>query len=219
MLKIRKREGIINNEVVYAEFNELSVRPFFLKKSLLWSLHDIFVHLNNDKDFIRKHNFLNYSPAFKVDPFMVGDDVIGFYDLTESYLNTYLKYKSKAKNTINMNAIRIIEILERKNDLGMLKLFINNDYDNAVDFHKCPYLDMFYTLAVNKVVNYLEGFYTYFNSNKANPIYKRTGLSRTAILKKQGDIIVLNPKIPIVIRTQKYISQAKNKVASGRFLS
>jgi len=92
ILNVRKRDEIVGNTVVCVKLKEIVKKPFFISSTIREELEMLFVDINENKDFFRKYDMRDYKPRFKIDPYDIGDDVIGFYDLTNDFTESYLGY-------------------------------------------------------------------------------------------------------------------------------
>jgi hypothetical protein len=104
-----------------------------------------------------------------------------------------------------------VELLEDESELKRITIYVNGDYDNPLEFRRSKYYALLYALARDGMVPYEKGFFDYLNSNAKNPLYKKHGFCLSKILKQEGDEIL--PNVPIVLRTQKFISQSVNKIS------
>ena len=111
----------------------------------------------------------------------------------------------KKRLAIKGKVIKIIEILEDKTKLKKITVFINEKYDEGIDFNRRRYWGLLYELAERGQIENNKGFFDYFNSQPLNPLYSTYGYKKTQILKKDGDYIVANIKLKII--TQKKASQ------------
>jgi hypothetical protein len=113
----------------------------------------------------------------------------------------------KIKPPIKNCLIKQIEILDHS---GRIKVYINGNYSQELDFSRRKYWGKMYDLAVNNMTPNDKSFYDYFNSNSKNPLISKHNFKQTQILKIKDGFIVKNiDKIGLI--TQKKISQRKNR--------
>jgi hypothetical protein len=125
-----------------------------------------------------------------------------------------LKSQDNEKNFKQKDKDLKIKKLEVKwsdrNDEKKIIVYINDLYNKSHEFKKGKYWGKIYELAMDKKTAHNEGFYSYFNSNSNNPIYTRTGLKLTQILKKDSTELV--PNIEINIITGKQVATRSNRL-------
>lgn len=122
------------------------------------------------------------------------------------------KVKSILKDKMGceiLTNIKSIDILEDKTEHKKVILYINKNYSNPIELNRGKYSEQIYNLAKDEEINYTKGLYSYFNSNKNNPLYKKYGFLPSVILKKEDNYIV--PNIDISIIGQKKLTQLLNK--------
>ncbi|MFA5936656.1 MAG: hypothetical protein WC822_02125 [Candidatus Paceibacterota bacterium] len=213
----RNAEGVL-----IVPFEKVMVEPYFYYDASISPYEELpflFRAVETDKDFYRKHNMLNYQPTFAFNRdhkySSISEDLV-FKDYTNDFLKEYLKDRLGVeyhdKNKSGDKTIQKIEVLEDKTELKAIVMFINGNYDKPIEFNRRKYFGLFYTLARDQEISYKKGFFDYFNSNPENPLRKKHGFKKSNILKKEYDYI--KPNIPIVIRTQKLISQTKSKTSA-----
>lgn len=122
----------------------------------------------------------------------------------ESFLSGISKNK-KINQSFKKSDIKKIEILE---SAGRIKVYINKNYSNELDFSRKKYWGKMYDLAENQYTNENVNFLGYFNFNKKNPLYAKYGFNLTKILKIEDHIIV--PIIEISLIKQKKVTQIIN---------
>lgn len=120
--------------------------------------------------------------------------------LPNNFIYLCNKYKTEGKNEIEN-----IEILKDETENKKITVYINIQYDDVKYFRRGKFWEKMYKLAEDQVIDYNKPFYDYFNSNGANPLYKKEGFEVTKIFKKEDNSII--PNIEIKIITQKAVSQ------------
>ncbi len=130
-------------------------------------------------------------------------EFIGQEKRLENKFQTNIKKEPNHKSyTRTASCIEKIEIIK---GTGRLEVYINENYNNKLDFSRKKYWSKMYDLAENKFIDHDKGFLDYFNSGKNNPLYsKKYGFIKTKILKQEDRTIVPNIEINII---------TKNKVA------
>jgi len=122
------------------------------------------------------------------------------------------KAKSILKNKMDcdiLTNINSIDVLEDKTENKKVIIYVNENYSKPIELNRGKYYKQIYNLAKDREINYTKGLYSYFNSNKDNPLYKKYGFLPSVILKKEDNYIVPNIKINII--SQKKINQILNK--------
>jgi hypothetical protein len=215
------KEGIrhpFHSNVLVINEHKLKVAPFFDESNFTeQTFSELLQPVKDDLDFYRKYNMVNYKPDFRFNKegFSSPEDIMLFFDFTYDFLKLYLKERlgAESRSITNKNraVIEKIEVLEDKTELKKITLYINGDYNNPAEFKREQYSILFYNLARDNEVPYERGFFNYFNSNRANPLYKKYGFTLSKIFKQ--DSVYIEPNIPITLKTQKFISQTKNKTS------
>jgi hypothetical protein len=215
IMNAKKKNKLASNDPVYLEFNEIIVKPYFFLFTFEEDFIELLSDIKKDKDFFRKHNMIGYNPGFEIDPLHEEDGIIKFSDFTDDFIKEYTEDRLNIEQSVNNDSsdktIKKIEVMVRNNEWEGIKMFINGNYNNPINFKNGEYVKLFYTLAQDQRISSSRGLVSYFNSNKANPLYKRTDFGLSKILTKNGNSI--EPNIPILLRTQKFISHARNKVS------
>lgn len=117
-------------------------------------------------------------------------------------------YFIKNQNDTNKNG-GVIESIEIVSGDGRIKLYINKNYYNELDFGRKKIWGKLYDLAERQELKFNKGFFDYFNSNKKNPLYARNNFMVTKILKvKEGNIV---PNVKLSLITRKKITQSLNR--------
>ncbi|MBP6858065.1 MAG: hypothetical protein KBC11_02665 [Candidatus Pacebacteria bacterium] len=135
-------------------------------------------------------------------------------DIEEKIKEIELKLISKkdSKNKVgvkNDQEIVSLELLEDKDEIKAITVFINGDYSNPIFCRRNATWGNMYELARDKQTRFNRSVYDYFNSNKKNPLYKgKEGFKVSKILKKDGSMMV--PVVKINLIKQKKISQRLN---------
>jgi len=93
--------------------------------------------------------------------------------------------------------IKCIEIL--KGD-GRMKVYVNKEYRQELDFSRGGNWGKLYEVAENGAVKFNKGFLDYFNSNQKNPLYAKHGFLKTKLLKEQDGEIVPNVEIALITK-------------------
>lgn len=207
--------------VLIVPFEKVMVEPYFYYDASISPYEELpflFKAVETDKDFYREHNMLNYEPTFSFNTdhkySNVSEDLV-FKDYTNDFLKEYLedrlggKYSSKNKG--DEKTIQKIEVVESKNEWEGITMYINSNYNSPIKFRNGKYIKLFYTLAENQDIPSNPGLVSYFNSNDANFLYKKTNFDLSKILTNNGNRI--EPSIPILLRTEQFISRAKNKAS------
>jgi hypothetical protein len=123
----------------------------------------------------------------------------------EKLQNEINKFQGNKKTTSKIKAGGYVKSIEILKSTGRIKIYINKNYLNELDFIRKKYWGMLYDLAENQSVDYSKGFFDYFNSNSHNPLYAKHGFVLTKILKQENNDVV--PNIEIRLITQKKITQ------------
>lgn len=115
--KTKEEDNLASNDPVYVYIKDIVVKPFFILKDFQWDFNDLMDDIKKDKDFIRKNNFENYNPSFKIDPLNINDDIIEFNDFTDDLIKAYMKDKLGIKNDkedIDRNNIVVINKTKKR---------------------------------------------------------------------------------------------------------
>jgi hypothetical protein len=140
--------------------------------------------------------------------------LVFFADFTDNFLKAYLEDEERLGmkfNTIinNKQPIQKIEVLEDKEELERVRVYINGYYDNGpLDFARQGNWELMYKVANKEYVDYDKkgkAFYDYFNSRKENPLYATHGFEKTTILKMEDSQVVAN--IVIELTTEKKVAR------------
>ena len=86
-----KHIPLLDNALM-VELNKLQVAPYF-DASIEQDLTELFMFVQADKDFYRKHNMMDYKPNLNFDysHYYSDQDVVIFSDLTDDFLKEYLE--------------------------------------------------------------------------------------------------------------------------------
>ncbi len=141
------------------------------------------------------------------------NEIYGCYFTIKGTNSNFKKKLEKKKIFFDSEKIQKIDVLEDKNERKKITLYINENYSKPLETNRGPYFISLYNLARDGNTKYDKGFFDYFNSNNSNPLYSNQSFTPSKILKKDRETVI--PNIPITLRTQKFITQAKNKNKSA----
>ncbi len=216
-LLLEKGEGVHTDGITTAvRIKKLLTRPSFFfgnKNDIQMNIYSLLMPVLADKGFLRKHHMEHYHPNYEyTENSFTEDGSVFFIDFADDFLRAYLKDKDRlgVKNLSNDNQIESIDILEDPTERKAITLYINENYENPFVFARRKYFSALYELARDEEIKYNKGVFDYFNSNAENPLYKKYKFSRSAILKKDLDYIKTG--IPVILRTQKFLSQRNKKL-------
>jgi len=89
---VKEKGGFANNDSVQVAIKEIIKKPFFILKTFEWDMSDLFKHIQEDKDFFRKHNMTSYNPRFEVViEFLDDSTMIEFSDFTDDFIKAYME--------------------------------------------------------------------------------------------------------------------------------